>query len=36
MNDGTVASSADETQSVIDQTARLIQETKEKVDEIEG
>lgn len=33
MNDGT---STDETQSVIDQTAKLIEETKEKVDEIEG
>ena len=33
MNDG---SSTDETQSVIDQTAKLIEETKEKVDEIEG
>ena len=33
MNDGT---NADETQSVIDQTAKLIEETKEKVDEIEG
>ena len=33
MNDGT---SSDETQSVIDQTAKLIEETKGKVDEIEG
>ena len=33
MNDGT---STNDTQSVIDQTAKLIEETKEKVDEIEG
>ena len=33
MNDGT---STDDTQSVIDQTAKLIEETKGKVDEIEG
>ena len=33
MNDGT---NADETQSVIEQTAKLIEETKEKVDKIEG
>lgn len=33
MNDGT---STSDTQSVIDQTAKLIEETKEKVGEIEG